>query len=198
MRIITVISAAISLCLIYYMVHPLPMRIRVPLLLLFIIVLWPLAYFLHIGIRRSLSKRLHKKLGIDEQEWEKAPVRYFFLRKQVKLVHSLTRKDIISVDVTVDSGVTARLQNPSVIGVFKKFLTGTLTFAQEQQAEQLRIQIHTHKGIFSYEAFVPISNIDDIILRFPECGDYGGIRLPGLKHWLDENVLNKENKGLVL
>lgn len=181
MRIITVISVAITLCLIYYMVHPLPMRIRVPSLLFSIIVLWPLAHFLRVVIPRFLSKRLHKEVVIDEQEWEQAPERYSFLRKQVKHVHSLTRKDITSVDVTVNSSVTDRLQNASVIRVFKKFLTGTLTFAQEQQAEQLKIQIHTREGVFSYEAFAPTSNRDDIILRFPECGDYGGIRLPGLK-----------------
>lgn len=142
-----------------------------------------------------MSKRLHKTVGIDEQEWEQAPRKYSFLRKQIKLLRSLTRKDITSVNITLDTGATAGLQNLSLIEAFKKFLAGTLTFAQEQEAEQLRLQIHTRDGSFSYSAFVPADNKDDVILRFPECGDYGGIRLPGLKRWLDENALNKEKRG---
>jgi len=192
MRTISIISAVIALGLIYYMVHPLPMRIRVPFLLFSIIVLYPLAHFLRVVLPGYMSRRLHKAVGIDEQEWEKAPGKYFSLRKQVKFISSLTHKDITSVGVTPDSGVTVMLQNPSLIDAFKKFLAGTLTFAQEQEAEQLRIQIHTHDNSFSYGAFVPAGNKDDVILKFTECGDYGGVCLPGLKRWLDENILNKK------
>lgn len=192
MRIISIIFAVIALCLIYYMVHPLPMRIRILFLLFSIIVLFPLAHFLRVVLPRYMSKRLHKAVGIDEQEWEQAPRRYSFLRKQVKLIRSLIRKDIMSVDVTLDSGATARLQNPLLIKAFKKFLAATLTFTHEQEAEQLRIQIYTRDNSFSYDAFVPMGNKDDVILKFTECGDYGGIRLPRLKRWLDENVLKKQ------
>lgn len=195
MRIISIIFVVIVLCLIYYMIHPLPMRIRVPFLLFSIIVLLPLAHFLRVVLPRYMSKRLHKAVGIDEQEWEQAPRKYSFLRKQIKLLRSLTRKDITSVNITLDTGATARLQNLSLIKAFKKFLAGTLTFTQEQEVEQLSIQIHTRDDSFSYSAFVPAGNKDDVILKFPESGDYGGIRLPGLKRWLDENALNKEKGG---
>ncbi len=193
MRIISIISAVIVLCLIYYMIHPLPMRIRVPFLLFSIIVLLPLAHFLRVVLPRYMSKRLHKAVGIDEQEWEQAPDRYFFLRKQLKILRSLARREITSVEVTSGNGVKASSQNPSVVSTFSKFLSGTLVFALDHAVEQLSIRIRVEKDDLSYEAFVPAGNRDDLILKFRESGDYGGIRLPGLKHWLDENVLNKRD-----
>ena len=192
-KLVSVVVTVIALLLFFcYAIYPLPMRIRVPFLLFSIIVLLPLAHFLRVVLPRYMSKRLHKAVGIDEQEWEQAPDRYFFLRRQLKILRSLAKREITSVEVTSGNGVKASSQNPSVVSTFSKFLSGTLVFTLDHAVEQLSIRIRVEKDDLSYEAFVPAGNRGDLILKFRESGDYGGIRLPGLKRWLDRNFLNKE------
>lgn len=145
-----------------------------------------------LGIRyflvNSTSKMMRAALGTDKLEQKRS-----FLGNQLKSIHSLASRDIILVNVTFDEVKSISLRTPQTTEALKEFLVSAKTCGRNKGIEQLRIEVCTKEGSFSYEAFVPTGNEEDIILKFRETGDYGGISIPGLKRWLDENILNKED-----
>ncbi len=175
-----------------YLFYLFPKKMWIPILL-FGAIAYPLAHLLRSALPELMSKKLHKALGIDEQEWEQkylqSPDRHFFLRKQLKTIHSIARLDVKLLTATFDTGVTFKLQNLPLIEAIKKILAGSRISGCDDDMEHLQIQIHAKNKSFSYNASIQMSNKADIILKFPECGDYGGICLPGLKQLLDEKVL---------
>ncbi|MHC4623454.1 MAG: hypothetical protein ACYS4W_06080 [Planctomycetota bacterium] len=176
--------------LLYYAVFYLPRSMLIPAFILGI-VLYPVAC-LPIAFPRYMLKILGKVFRLDVQEWKKSPDRYFFLRKEAKKLRSLTQGEIVSVGVTFSNGVSSYIQSPLLVEGFKEFLGGTIIFGLGQSVGHFKIEIDTNTESFSYEAAVLSAYKDDVILQFPECGDYGGIRLCGLKLWLDRNILKKE------
>lgn len=143
----------------------------------------------------TILEKLSGKIvgGVLPKHYKKREQAYDSVKNQLEPLHSLAYSDIVSVDVMFDTGVTAKIENPSAIEAFKKFLVGgTAIYTRDSEMERLRIQIHISDNSFSYDAFVPAGNKADILLKFPECSDYGAISLSGLKHWLDENILKED------
>ena len=114
-----------------------------------------------------------------------------FLTNQIESVRSLANSDIMSVNVVFDRGGSISLQKPQSIGAFKRFLISAeiSDVDYEDEVERLEIQIYTLNDSFTYDAFVAPSYPDDVMLKFSKGKNYRWICLPGLKRWLDENIL---------
>jgi len=183
----TVILLSVICGYLFYL-FPKKMWLLIPVICTTVFVL---AYFDKPWYKSKLLQKSTKAItGIDDQE-EAYPA-HFLLIKELKIIRSLARMNVILFIAAFDTGVTVKLQNPQVTKTIKKILADARISGQDKDIEHLQIQIHTKNKNFSYTASVQAYNKDDVILKFPECGDYGGIRLPGLKLWLDQNTLKKE------
>ena len=176
---INIIVIALGFLLFYFALSPLPVKVRIIFLTFFaFIALLNIEWFPY----EKFDRMFDRMLGMAK----KAP------RNFCKRIHSLANTDIRSVNIVFDKGAAMQLLKPPVIETLKKCFAEAEITGPDIEAEQLKIKINTAEKTFSYEGFVPDSSRCDVILKIPECSDYGEIRLPGLKRWLDENVLSKE------
>ena len=115
--------------------------------------------------------------------------------RQLRFIHSLSDSDIWQVDVELEQADSVSVTKFGQVESFKKFLADAKVCGpvDVDNSEKVRIEIRTSDGGFRYEAFVPVGNQDDILLRLSAGPENSWIRLPGLKRWLDENILNKED-----
>ncbi|MHC4476901.1 MAG: hypothetical protein ACYTEL_14740 [Planctomycetota bacterium] len=119
------------------------------------------------------------------------------LRGHRETIRILTGADIASIDITFETGGNVRTQSPELITFLQKCLPGTMgrfslpdaISKYGDRVQHLTVEIHSDKGTFSYPGIVHPKRPRDIVLVPPECRDYGGIILRGLKRWLDEDVL---------
>lgn len=144
-----------------------------------------------------------KLMGRDPDKIDELCERVFVQRsclmKEYESIRALGHGDITSVNIASDTGPGVLIHKPELIAAFKKHLRGRLVRLSlpqviseyGDQVEQLKLQIHTEETALCYVALVHPKMTGDIILMPAECSDYGGIRLPGLKRWLDENVLSR-------
>lgn len=168
-----------------YLFYLFPKTMWIPILVICTTV-FMLAHFSEPWYKSKLLQKSTRAItGIDNQEEEEPSPAHFLLIKELKIIRSLARMDIISLIATFDTGVTVKLQNPPLTRTVKKILTDARISGQDNDVEHLQIQIHTNNKSFSYAASVQAHNKADVILKFPECGDYGGIRLPGLRDFLN-------------
>ena len=114
--------------------------------------------------------------------------------EQMKLIHSLADRDIWKVDIKFKASETMNIKDREHIESLKEFFADAKPFhlTQEGALKNFKIEIHTDIEDIAYDAFIPRSYQDDIALQ-AIAGEYDTyFRLPGLKRWLDENILNKE------
>ena len=117
-----------------------------------------------------------------------------FRIEQMKLIHSLANRNIWEVSIKFESSETVNIRDREHIESLKEFFADAKLFhlTREDDPENFKIEIHTDIEDIAYDAFIPRSYQDDIALQ-AIAGEYDTyFRLPGLKRWLDENILNKE------
>lgn len=194
MKAILVISAIAAIFIFYYVLGPLPLQFKLVFIFFSVIFIYPIAYFMHDFLPRYASRKLHKRMGIDEHEFYENPRRYFALRKQAKNLKRLAKKKITTVNILRDGNTIGKLRATEDIDDFKNFLLGNIVFSVGGELDDhIELEISTDDTNYSYQAYTISGNTDDIILKFPECDDYGGIQLTGLKRWLDKNISNRED-----
>lgn len=115
-------------------------------------------------------------------------------QKELGIVTSFNKGDILQVDVNFPGLRKANITNSDDIKAIKRLFANAAIYYGELNSDMPTVQIKIQSGnnSFEYEGF---AIEDDVILKIPKLGkllgDKYGIRLPGLKHWLDENILNK-------
>lgn len=110
---------------------------------------------------------------------------------QLKSIRSLASGDISQVDIILEPTRSITVTDPVKIESFKKFLR-TAKRGGNGDLKNLQIQVHADGNSFTYDTFVAPHYPDDIMLKFSISKNDRWIRLPGLKRWLDENILNKQ------
>jgi hypothetical protein len=65
----------------------------------------------------------------------------------------------------------------------------------DDQLDQVSIEISADRRVHCYEGFIPAESEKDVILSIPQCEDRLGLRLVGLKRWLDEHGLSEHTLG---
>lgn len=114
-------------------------------------------------------------------------------QKRINVINSFSTRDISRANIKFDRAKTLSVTDAKELKSFKGFLADAKLCAVSKKAdlENLQIEIHSGGEGFAYEAAVSAERPDDVLLKF-SAGQKGcWICLPGLKRWLDENVLNK-------
>lgn len=115
--------------------------------------------------------------------------------KQVSLIHSLGKDDILQANIVIEPANEITITTPNSLDAFKKLLSDAkLSAASKRMSlkKKLKIEVKTSSGNFTYDAFVVNNQPNDIMLKITTRGKDYVICLPGLKRWLDENILNKK------
>ena len=115
--------------------------------------------------------------------------------KQITSIHSLANRDIRRIDIKFESSQIIHISGTKHIELLKNILAGAESshLNQENGSKNLKIEIHTDTGDMVYDAFIIENDQDNIMLKTSKKGVNIVICLPGLKRWLDENVLNKRD-----
>jgi len=144
----------------------------------FIATLFSAALFFYVFGTNGFSELSQEQMGIE----------------QMKLIHSLADRDIWKVHIKSKSPETIDIKDRECIESLKGFFGTAKPFhsTQKDALKNFVIEIHTDTEDIAYNAFIPHSYQDDIVLQVI-AGEYDTyFRLPGLKRWLDENSFNKK------
>jgi len=115
-------------------------------------------------------------------------------QKELCVVRSFSNRDILQVDVNSQELRRASITNSDDIEAIKRLFAEAEIYYGVRSVDMptVRIKIQSRNNTFESEGFTTAGNGDDVILKVPKLGDKYGIRLPGLKRWLDENILSKQ------
>ena len=115
-------------------------------------------------------------------------------QQHIDFFHSLNSGDISQIIFAYEPDDSVTITNMDKIDEFADFLNhARIAYLDESKiAEQIRISIDTKQGLFDYKAFVLFNKKEDIFLDPSSNRSDICIRLPGLKRWLDQNILKKE------
>ncbi|MDD5063527.1 MAG: hypothetical protein PHQ35_02050 [Phycisphaerae bacterium] len=119
-------------------------------------------------------------------------------QKELLVVQSFSKRDILQVDVDFQGLKRASITNLDDLNAIKSLFADAEIYYEELKSDMptVQIKIQSRDNTFEYEGFTVAGNEDDVILKIPKLGkllgDKYGIRLPGLKRWLDDNVLKKQ------
>lgn len=115
-------------------------------------------------------------------------------QKHIDFFHSLNSGDISQIIFAYEPDDSITITNMDKINEFADFLNNAklIKLDESKNAKQIRISIDTKEGLFDYKAFVPFNKKEDIFLEPSSNGSDICIRLPGLKRWLDQNILKKK------
>jgi hypothetical protein len=121
-------------------------------------------------------------------------------QEALRFAQSFSNKDILQVDADLGKLGKAAIVKSNQIEAIKSMFADAEIYYGRRNADIPTVQIKIQSGgnIFEYEGFTPMDNGDDVILKIPALGRIGdryGIRLPGLKRWLDENILSKQKNN---
>jgi hypothetical protein len=206
-RISLVIIAVITfMCIVGYIAFWFPIKWRLPIFLLLVIFL-PVVMWLdrkrYPGIFILFDKGLYEEMEELQEECSQGIERGLVVRKSRKILRSLSKGNIISIDITFNNESSIHIEKPELIEEFKKHLRGMMVRLSLKDAiakygdemQHFKIEIHSHEGTYSYVAVVHPKSHDDLILMPPKQTDSGGTRLRGLNRWLDENVFGRGTVG---
>ncbi len=114
--------------------------------------------------------------------------------KQMSSVRSLTRANILQADFVFDPGDKISLKDTDSIKAIKDFFADAKISKLKKisGARNVKIEIKTDEKSFIYEAYLLNNRQNDIGIKVSENEGTRFIHLPGLKRWLDENILNKK------
>ncbi len=114
--------------------------------------------------------------------------------ERLNSIRALSKGHISQIDVMFGGTKEINIKNPDKIETFKNFLANAIitSIDKNPDLQSSRIQIYQNKDVFTYYTFVTAANPEDIMLSFSEEGTDVAFCLPGLKRWLDENILSKE------